>query len=168
MPSRSAARVSASLLLLLCPAGCHRSDAAAEHTRPTPSANVANLAPAATPARSEAEVKDATVAIADTDDGLLVTDPDAREAAVGKRVTLRGVVERSKIATLVGVDVRSDSPDLRGHEAVATGVLEKTVVTQAEIDAEVARHGQFPNRGPGVFYRLVAETKGGLAEVHRP
>jgi hypothetical protein len=98
----------------------------------------------------------------------VLTRSDQVDAAVGKLVTLRGRVERTKIATLLGVDVRSDSPDLRGQEAVATGVLEKQIVTRAEIDAKVARIGQFPNRGEGVFYRLIDATTHQLAEVRRP
>jgi len=85
--------------------------------------------------------------------------------ALGKRVTLRGPVENSKIATLLGVDVDSDSPDLRGQAAEATGVLERTTVTQAELDAELARVGQFAHRGPGTFYRLIDPQTHQIAKV---
>jgi hypothetical protein len=76
------------------------------------------------------------------------------DAHLNELVTLRGEVSNSKIPTLLGVDVSSDEPDLRGQEAEATGVLVRWKVTQQELDAAIAEHGMFQHRGPGTFYRL--------------
>ena len=84
---------------------------------------------------------------------------------VGQRVTLRGTVENSRVANLVGADVESESPDLRGQPAIAEGVLEKIVITQEEVDRNNA-NGQVAQRGPGTYYRLVDGGK--LAQVRRP
>lgn len=99
---------------------------------------------------------------------VIVTQADQIDAAVGKIVTLRGSVENSRQATLLGVDIDSDAPDLRGQPATATGRLERTVVTQAEIDQRIAAEGQFAHRGAGTFYRLVEPTTGQLAKVRAP
>jgi hypothetical protein len=101
-------------------------------------------------------------------ESMILTRPAELAAAVGKTVTLRGTVENSKIATLCGADVDSDSPDLRGQPAEATGVLEREVVTQAELDAAIAEKGQFANRGAGTFYRLIDPRTHALARVRRP
>jgi hypothetical protein len=93
---------------------------------------------------------------------------DQLSAAVGQTVTLSGVVANSKIATLVGVDVESESPDLRGRAATATGILERTIVTRAELDAAIARNGQFANRGAGTFYRLVDARTKRMVQVRVP
>ncbi|MBI3070826.1 MAG: hypothetical protein HYY84_01735 [Deltaproteobacteria bacterium] len=99
---------------------------------------------------------------------IVVRDASQLGAAVGRLVTLEGVVESSKIATLLSVDVASDAPDLRGEKAVATGVLRKLVVTQEEIDARTAKFGQFAHRGAGTFFSLVDPATGRLAQVRRP
>jgi hypothetical protein len=67
---------------------------------------------------------------------------------VGKLITIKGEVTNTKIPQILGVDVASDSPDLRGKMATATGVLEKTVVLEKDVDKYTA------NRGAGTFYRL--------------
>jgi hypothetical protein len=100
-----------------------------------------------------------------TMDATIITRSADLEAAVGKQVSLQGTVENSRIATLVGVDVESESPDLRGQPAIASGVLERVVVSQEDIDREVARHGQFAHRGPGTTYRLIDSATGRLAQV---
>ena len=97
-------------------------------------------------------------------DAHVITRPDQLEAAVGQQVTLQGVVVNSRIATLVGVDVESESPDLRGKEATATGVLRRSTVTKEELDREIATRGQFANRGPGTFYSL-HDDSGALTQV---
>ena len=74
---------------------------------------------------------------------------------VGQTVTLRGVVTNTKIPTILGVDVQSNDPDLRGRLAEATGVLERWVVTPESL-AELQRNGPVANRGTGTFYRLKA------------
>jgi hypothetical protein len=98
----------------------------------------------------------------------IITRAADLDSAVGKLVTLEGTVEASRIATLLGVDVESESPDLRGKPGTATGRLERQVITQAEIDREIAERGQFAHRGPGTFFRLVDPKTGQLVQVQRP
>jgi hypothetical protein len=95
---------------------------------------------------------------------VLITDPSQLEGAVGLPVILRGVVSNSKLPTLVGVDIESSHPDLRGREATASGWLRKTVVTQEELDRELKEKGIFAYRGPGTFYQLV-DANGWLVQV---
>lgn len=89
------------------------------------------------------------------------------DAHVDELVTLRGEVSNSKVPTIVGVEVGSDDPDLRGEEAEATGVLVRWTVTQAQLDAAIAERGMFAHRGPGTFYRLRNPDGGGTAPVRR-
>jgi len=95
---------------------------------------------------------------------ILITSADQLEAAVGLPVLLRGVVVNSKIPTLLGVDIESSSPDLRGQRATASGWLKKRVVTQEALDAEMKVRGEFAHRGPGTFYRLV-DANGHIVQV---
>lgn len=96
----------------------------------------------------------------------VITDPADVPGAVGELVTLRGPFARTRRPTLLGVDV--DEGDADGDApAEASGWLERTVVTQAELDAEIARSGQFAHRGPGTFYHLVAPLGAGLAPARR-
>lgn len=95
---------------------------------------------------------------------VLITSPDQLDAAEGQPVILRGVVVNSKIPTLLGVDIESSSPDLRGKPATASGWLKKRTVTQALLDAEIKIRGEFAHRGPGTFYRLV-DANGHLVQV---
>ncbi len=97
---------------------------------------------------------------------LADADGDALAAAVGDLVTLRGTMSRTRIPTLLGVDVAEGSAEPE-QLAEASGWLERDDVTQAEIDARVAREGQYAHRGAGTFYRLVAPSGGGLAAAHR-
>lgn len=88
------------------------------------------------------------------------------DASVGKLVTLQGTVENSRAATLRGVDVASESPDLRGQPATATGILRREHVTQEQLDRQkVALGGEFAHRGPGTYYSLVDPRTGRLAQV---
>ena len=94
----------------------------------------------------------------------VLTDPATLDAHVGQLVTLRGTLTRTKIPTILGVDVEGPAPDaLADRPAEATGTLEREVVTQEELDAQIATMGQFANRGAGTFYRLVRPGGGGLA-----
>ena len=79
---------------------------------------------------------------------IIVTDPADLEKYVNKMITIRGEVVNSKIPTIIGVDVSSDNPDLRGEMAEATGVLVKLVIRAEDVDAYSS------GRGAGVFYRL--------------
>jgi hypothetical protein len=85
----------------------------------------------------------------------VITREDQLDAHVGELVTVRGTVTDTKWPTILGVDVASGDPDLRGRQGEATGMLERYVVTQEELDALTAEMGgPFQNRGPGTFYRL--------------
>ncbi len=88
--------------------------------------------------------------------------------AVGAWVTLRGELANTRIPTIHGVDVAEGSAS-PGEPAEATGWLAREVVTQAELDAELAARGQFAHRGAGTFYKLIAPSDdggGGLARAH--
>ncbi|MFK7790338.1 MAG: hypothetical protein AB8C95_12705 [Phycisphaeraceae bacterium] len=80
---------------------------------------------------------------------VVLTNPTELDEHVGQLVTIRGIVRNVKIPTIIGVDVRSFDPDLRGQQAEATGILQRHEVTSEDL-AEV----NYANRGPGVFYRL--------------
>lgn len=79
---------------------------------------------------------------------------DEIDQYVGQLITITGIVSNTKIPQLLGVDIASDDPDVRGLYASATGVLEKTVVTENEVDPYSA------NRGAGTFYRLIDPDNG--------
>ena len=94
----------------------------------------------------------------------VLTSPGQLGTHVGQTVTLRGVVTNTKIPTILGVDVQSDDPDLRGQLAEATGVLQRWVVTPESL-AELQRNGPVANRGTGTFYRLKAPASDYTAAV---
>lgn len=98
---------------------------------------------------------------------LVIEDAAQAKGAAGALVTLRGELTRTKIPTILGIDVEEGSAEA-GTVAEATGWLECDTVTQAEIDERVAKSGQFANRGAGTFCRLVAVEGGGLAQAYAP
>lgn len=78
------------------------------------------------------------------------------ERRVGQRVELEGIVSNSKCPQIQGVDVW-DLDAYRGKRVRVSGVLRKTVVTQADIDALPHTPEGFPmvaHRGAGTFYSL--------------
>lgn len=79
----------------------------------------------------------------------LITDATELDTYVGQLVTIRGEVSNSKIPTIMGVDIQSDSPDLRGQIAEATGILQRYFVTPEDVE-----NANYAHRGAGVFYRL--------------
>ena len=83
-----------------------------------------------------------------------VSSPAEYPDLVGKRVELAGVVTRSRVPQLLGVDV-PELEDCRDRQVIVTGILRRSVVTQAQIDAASQRlGGQFAHRGAGTFYYL--------------
>ncbi|HUS65094.1 MAG TPA: hypothetical protein VMZ28_11150 [Kofleriaceae bacterium] len=99
----------------------------------------------------------------------VLTDAAELDRHVGELVTLRGTLTRTKIPTILGVDVHGPASDaLADRPAEATGTLEREVITQEALDAQIAEMGQFANRGAGTFYRLVRPGGGGLAVPHAP
>ena len=87
-------------------------------------------------------------------DAVRVSSPTEYAALVGRRVELVGVVTRSKVPQILGIDL----PELeshRGRNARVTGILRRSDVTQAQIDEEERRSGgKFANRGTGIFFHL--------------
>jgi hypothetical protein len=84
---------------------------------------------------------------------------------VGHKVTIVGVVSNTKMPQILGVDVASDTPDLRGKKAEATGILERYEMTAAQIK-EMDRDG-IAHRGAGVFYRLRDEKRNTEAQARQ-
>ena len=64
-----------------------------------------------------------------------------------------------------GVDVKADSPDLRGKVSKATGLLEGWTDTNESIAAADAIAGPIQSRGPGTYYRLVDQETKAEAQV---
>jgi len=89
-----------------------------------------------------------------------VAEEDAAdlEALVGQLVELSGVLARSKIPTLRGVDV-ADDRDLAGQRVVARGTLTRHEVAPLPPGAPISA-----GRGPGVYYSLRGPS-GGLARA---
>jgi len=87
-------------------------------------------------------------------DAVRVSSPTEYAYLVGKRIELSGVVTRSRVPQLLGVDV-PELENYRGRNVRVTGILRRLDVTQAQIDtAEQRLGGKFANRGAGTFYRL--------------
>jgi hypothetical protein len=82
----------------------------------------------------------------------LVDKPEDVARSEGKEVRLVGEVSNTKIPQILGVDVESDDPDLRGKQAEAYGILKRYVVTDAQIRA-FDRDG-IAHRGAGIFWVL--------------
>ena len=78
---------------------------------------------------------------------------------VGQVITLKGMVTKSKVATIYGVDVKSAKPNLRGRMATATGLLEKRTIKPKDANRYSA------GRGPGVYYRLKDPNTGQTVQV---
>lgn len=95
----------------------------------------------------------------------VLTSGDNLSSYSGQQVILRGVVKNTRIAELLGVDVESEDPDLRGELAEAEGILEETVITEEDLQKKMDEIGIFANRGSGVFYRLVDEKTGQTVHV---
>ena len=81
---------------------------------------------------------------------------------VGKEITIKGPVSNTKIPSIMGIDIVSDDPDLRGQLGVATGNLHKKTITEDEVDKYSA------NRGAGTFYVLKDRKTNGLVQVKKP
>ncbi len=90
---------------------------------------------------------------------MTITDPEQRDAAVGERVTIVGVQARTKVPTVLGVDIDGEY-ELSEQRVTATGVLERYVVKPRPPDAPAIAW-----RGPGTFYRLVDPETGRLAKT---
>tara|TARA_R110002072_G_scaffold92541_2_gene205909 strand:- start:967 stop:1284 length:318 start_codon:yes stop_codon:yes gene_type:complete len=85
---------------------------------------------------------------------------DCLASLVGHPVELVGVLARSKIPTLCGVDVH-DAEELSGQRVVARGTLSRDEIHAPQPGAPIAA-----GRGPGVSYSL-REPTGALARPQR-
>ena len=78
------------------------------------------------------------------------SDPEGFwESSVGSEIIIGGYVSNTKIPQIMGVDVRSEDPDLRGSLGQARGILERWEVTEEDVSG-----ARTANRGAGVFYRI--------------
>jgi hypothetical protein len=93
---------------------------------------------------------------------VIVANEEELDDYVGQLITIKGEVSNTKIPQILGVDVASDTPDLRGEIAIATGILETWFVTEDEVDNTVA------NRGAGTFYRLTDKESKFEVQVQKP
>ena len=80
---------------------------------------------------------------------ITLTDASELDKYVGKEICIVGEVSNTKIPQILGVDVVSENPDLRGSKGMACGVLVKWIVEESEVDPYTA------NRGAGTFYQIV-------------
>ncbi len=97
-----------------------------------------------------------------------LTDLARRDAHVGRKIRIVGEVSNTKIPQILGIEVDSNSPDLRGQIAEAEGVLERYEITKEEFDRQWHESGPFQSRGPGVFYRLRVPFSRETAKVKKP
>ena len=85
---------------------------------------------------------------------------------IGRVITLRGEVTNTRFATIRGVRVRSQDPDLRKQQALATGVLRRWEVTQEQIERRYGGSEAYAAREPGPQYGLFdVEEPTRLAQV---
>ena len=98
------------------------------------------------------------------DGAPILTEAEQLPQHVGQVVSLRGAVALARVPTLLGVDV--DAANLKdGQMAIATGRLEKSVVTMVEIQERTRKEGAFAHRGPGTFFRLMDPKTSQLARA---
>ena len=88
-----------------------------------------------------------------------VTDRARLAACVGKTVTLRGVVSRTKVPSILGVDVDADY-ELSDRVGVATGKLATYTIRERGPDEPIVA-----SKGPGTYYALTALDGNGLAKA---
>lgn len=89
-----------------------------------------------------------------------LTERSQLAACVGKRVTLRGVVSRTKIPSILGVDVDADY-ELSERVGVATGTLTTYTLPEPDPDDPLVA----ASKGPGTYYALTALDGNGLAKA---
>ncbi len=97
-----------------------------------------------------------------------LTNPAQIHSFVGRKIRIVGEVSNTKVPEILGIEVESYSPDLRGQVAEAEGVLERHELTKKEFDKRWRDMGPFQSRGPGVFYRLRTPFSNGTANAKKP
>ncbi|MEM6472056.1 MAG: hypothetical protein AAF802_21020 [Planctomycetota bacterium] len=95
----------------------------------------------------------------------LLTKHEQLNEHIGQLIAVRGIVSNSKIATIIGVDVKPG--DLRGEDCYAVGILTKWTTTQEQLDELFEKHGPVATRGPGTTYKLCFDLSGKAAEARR-
>jgi len=100
-----------------------------------------------------------TKEVTESNDATIVMDESELPNYIEKLITIKGEVSNTKIPQILGVDIVSDDPDLRGKKAMATGILESWTVKEEDIDPYSA------NRGAGTFYRLKDPVSGKTVQV---
>lgn len=89
----------------------------------------------------------------------LLTNHSELEQFVGNTVTIRGIQERSKIPTVIGVMV--DGPyDYADCTVTAIGILDRVEIQNDNNDNTVTA-----NRGSGIFYRVTDPNSGELSKT---
>ena len=76
----------------------------------------------------------------------VVTKKEEIDKYVGELITIKGKITNTKIRTIIGIDVGYNGTIEEGTIGIATGVLRKRIVTDAEPYSA--------NRGNGTFYWL--------------
>ena len=89
-----------------------------------------------------------------------LTEKSQLAACVGKRVTLRGVVSRTKIPSILGVDVDA-AYELSDRVGVATGTLATYTIPEPDPNDPIV----MASKGPGTYYSLTALDGNGLAKA---
>lgn len=95
-----------------------------------------------------------------TAEPTFITDRSQLDAAVGKLVTIVGEQTRTKVPTVVGVDVDGDY-ELSDRRVRVTGILQRHVVEPREPDPEELA---VATRGPGTYYSVVDPSTNTLAK----
>lgn len=91
---------------------------------------------------------------------IIITDPGQREAAVGKLVTVIGILTRTKMPQVNGVDVDANG-DLAGRRVRVEGILKKRVVEPVAPDPDEL---PIATRGPGTYYAVIDPDTGLAAQ----
>lgn len=140
--------------------GCSRTPPAEEsHVAKEPSH--ASAAPTTAPAPSPPVSASPVAQQQASKGGVVITDRAQREAAVDREVTVIGILTRTKVPTVVGIDV-GDAYDLSDKKVIVRGVLKRTVIDKDPNDNDAGI--KFATRGAGTFYSLVNPDGKGLAK----
>ena len=91
---------------------------------------------------------------------LLIEERSQLDAAVGKLVTIVGTQTRTKIPTVLGVDVDGDY-ELSDRRVQVSGILHRRTVEPKEPDPD-----ELPvaTRGPGTYYSVIDPATNTLAK----
>ena len=94
----------------------------------------------------------------------LITSHKELDNHLGRLVAIRGTISRTKIPTIIGVDI-GNPKDLTGVEGYAVGILSRHDTTAEDIANADGRNGPIATRGPGTSYTLYFDLAGRLADA---